>query len=42
VNFFLWRVDRTSGVASYARHRLVSAAELEAADRLVRITTLAP
>jgi hypothetical protein len=42
VNFFIWRVDRSSGIAHLGRHRLVTAAELEAADGLVRIKTFAP
>jgi hypothetical protein len=42
VNFFIWRVDRTSRIARLARQRLVTAAELAAAGGLVRITTLAP
>jgi hypothetical protein len=42
VNFFIWRVDRPSGAGVLARHRLVSAAELEAARGVVRITTFAP
>jgi hypothetical protein len=42
VNFFIWRVDRSSRVAYYARHHLATAAEIAAADGLVRITTFAP
>jgi hypothetical protein len=42
VNFFIWRVDRPSGAGVLAHHRLVSAAELEAARGVVRITTFAP
>jgi hypothetical protein len=42
VNFFIWRVDRTSRIARLARQRLVTAAELAAAGGLVRITTFAP
>jgi hypothetical protein len=42
IHFFIWRVDRTTRVAVLARDQLVSAAELEAARGLVRITTFAP
>ena len=42
VNFFIWRVDRSSRTAYYARVHLATAAEIAAADGLVRITTLAP
>lgn len=42
VNFFIWRVDGNSRVAYYARHHLAAAAEIAAADGLVRITTFAP
>jgi hypothetical protein len=42
IHFFIWRVDRTTRKAVLARDQLVSAAELEAARGLVRVTTFAP
>jgi hypothetical protein len=42
VTFYIWRVDQSSQVAHYARSLLVTAAELEAANGLVQITSFAP
>lgn len=42
VNFHIWRVDRSSRAAYYTRLHLATAAEIAAADGLVRITTFAP